>query len=137
MTDQWTPWIELHTELFQSFQNRAYFLDSLEEKGMKIPQEYESLIALALSVAHWHPDADPRGGIGTTCPLCQMFPTCFSEKGQVCPLSQIGSKCYVNNSSWMKWLRARRGSESELKYADQVYQALLKCYIKEYKRLGL
>lgn len=133
--NQWTPWIKLHAKLFYPtsfyYYRDNHFFDSLEGKGMAIPQEYQLLVALALSVAHWHPDADPRGGDGTTCPLCRMFPYQCRNSYQTCPLVRVRQNCNRSGSIWMKWWGI--GSE----YADKMYKLLLKLYAAEYKRLGL
>ena len=134
MMNQWTPWIKLHKELFYPtpfyYSRGAHFFDSLDGKGMAIPQEYRLLVALALSVAHWHPDADPRGGDGTTCPLCMMFSSYCHDSNRSCPLVQVRQNCNRSGSIWMKW-------NLESKYADKMYKLLLKLYVAEYKRLGL
>lgn len=136
---QWKPWMELLESLDMS-QGDIFEGDPicLWPDGTPfwpdIPSDYRTLVALALSVAHWHPNAVPRGGMGDDCALCNLsqLKTGYNSCGY-CPLSECGDNCNKYGSSWQIWRYSLWTSEKAA--ADGMYKKLMSLYRKEYYRL--
>ena len=131
----WHPWF---------YQHHLWYLGELS-LSRDIPERYRTLIALALSVAHWHPDNKGRGGRADACPLCALF---YRESPAIialvhechdCPLVKLGQWCNDPEASWMRWhvfsrWKPPKKKEAKIK-ANEVYQHLLTAYAAEYRRV--
>jgi len=137
--NQWYPWIIQHVKWWHG----EFSLD-------EVPKVYRTLVSLAMSVAHWHPDNPSRGGRSEMCPLCTQFHKEISafdaivEECQGCPLVEADQWCNDRNSIWMKWYHASRSAPPDAsgfkrycadRRADDVYEVLLSLYEEEYFRV--
>ncbi len=95
---------------------------------------YPTLVALAVSVAKWHPSKGRKRGIGL-CGLC-VLRNCIGTNSltcKLCPLAEVGEHCLKKGSLWQNYLWAENPKEEE-KYARQMYALLVDLYVKEYKK---
>jgi len=133
--NDWQAWIKKHDE----WVNGKFSLRT-------VPKKYRILVALALSVAHWHPDNFIRGGKDVTCPLCSLFykeqeDYVFNNKSFCgkCPLVIADQWCNSEYSLWKQWYNIsrfviNRKEEINLR-ADKVYFVLMNLYKEEYERI--
>jgi hypothetical protein len=117
---EWALWLNEHMPRDNLQEWLKWVLDS-------VPEERRLLTALALSVAHWHPAAQPRGGDGRTCALCVLY-------GSNCDL------CVFNcnrPASWWQWAIPHDSlfAHKKTKAADAVYNDLKALYANEWRRV--
>jgi hypothetical protein len=116
------------------------------------PKKIKPLMALALSVAKWHPDrhnelfyGDPEGLRDGTCGLCMYW----AEAGKrstldhcfLCPLGRAGHECNKSSESGSLW-RPLWNSQNDgvrLEFfrecAVRLYDKLVELYLVEYFRV--
>jgi hypothetical protein len=146
---EWKPWIE-RLEKISNFKD----VYSLYFKG--VPEKYVLLVALAYSVAKWHPNNFKRGHFDIACGLCVLQtkrckkhnPFCgFNDlscnidcdyypkrcSGSNCILIEQGQECGKTGKIWHVYEYECGYNEIERKkLADKMYELLLKLYSREY-----
>jgi len=117
--------------------------ESLREFILKFPAKYRKLVALALSVAHWHPSEfwelwERQNILSEDCGLCAYYAECCSQ----CPLTVVKQSCERQNSVW-KQVRGAvikddtpTGYSMFTKAAYKMSRLLTKLYEEEYNRLA-
>lgn len=111
---EWALWLNEHMPSEGQSEWLQMVLDS-------VPEHKRLLTALALSVAHWHREAVPRGGGVRECALCSQYHNYANCPG--CPYD-----CCYNSSHW-KWACVQTNET-----ADAVYEDLKALYVQEWRR---
>jgi hypothetical protein len=127
--------------------------DSIEAYLKATPKKYRGAMALALSVAHWHPserawlwDSPMVRTGGTHCALCRHFHD-DDNYCRFCPLDEAGYACEVSGSLWWGvrgvvnlrdpfYLYSQADREKAFNLAaDKMYNVLVELYAKEWEKL--
>jgi hypothetical protein len=123
--DQWMPWVDLYEQYMDS--DGVVIRDDILRKVNKGDR---TLVALALSVAKWHPEANYRGD--GCCALCALTRSnCYK-----CVLyKKEGKSCVASNynSLWGKFITAETFADAD-NAANKMYETLLELYKEEYRR---
>jgi hypothetical protein len=145
--DQWKPWIEIV---------EAKSTEDITEEIMPlVPEKYIKLVALALSVAKWHPGrrkiAEARGSgvpwgetdllnlydsLDNDDILCTHYiATLLTKKCKECPLydKKRNADCFGWAQPYRKYMDADYTEDRE-EYANLVHKQLLKAYKKELRK---
>lgn len=117
--DRWLTlvwWLNEHIPATGQREWLRWVLDS-------VPEERRLLVALALSVAHWHPTAEPRGGGLQGCALCALYP------GQLgCYVCPYDCRRGTNHFTWY--------TNETTKAADAVFEDLVRLYDEKWRRVN-
>lgn len=119
-----------------------------------VPKRLKPLMALALSVAKWHPDrhnglfyGDPEQLRDGTCGLCMYWAELCTKRMfgpcELCPLGKAGHACNIASSSgslWRPcWNAANEGTQYHMdlfmECAVRLYNKLVELYTEEYFRV--
>ncbi len=152
--NMWKPWIEI-----------------VEKGSMAIrktldcaPKSVQVLVALALSVAKWHPLRKEMQGFYAnvervsflrlfpvplsvlSCGLCQLYwnqDTCERAiavgRIEPCPLVLEDECCTLDDTIYGRWYLAYRDEDAHIRreLANEMFELLMKLYEKEYKKVIL
>ena len=91
-----------------------------------------TLIALALSVAKWHPATK----CAVDCGLCALRDYVDRTRCCECVLYKAGKGCLESGSPWRRFM-STSSSKEEKKYSRELYDLLVKLYAEEYRRVML
>jgi hypothetical protein len=128
--DQWIPWVKFFEEECTSEGKIRKWLN-------KTPKDYRLLVALALSVAHWHPKAAASGGWSDDCALCifsgyASMPLPNKCDCSKCPVSKSPLQdCRDEKSVWKQWMR----TIDEGSVSGRMFRGLKKLYFAEYNKV--
>ena len=106
---------------------------AMDDAIRQAPAEWQRALALAFSVAKWSPlRASDQRGQGC-CGLCS-YRGLTGDNCSRCLLGKLWKVHYCGQSAspWSKW--ARSGIVKSSKWADRIYNDLVKLYTEEYHK---
>jgi hypothetical protein len=119
--EEWALWLNEYMDRDNPREWLQWVLDS-------VPEERRLLTALALSVAHWHPAAKPRGGYRAECLLCLYY----RDNCVQCDCYKICRSVY---NYWVDEVEYYGSNDTISEAADAVFEDLKALYADEWRRM--